>query len=86
MVSTITVRNVDDATKRAIKHRAVNHGRSFEAEIRAILRTVASESGRNDLALPSTLVQAATAFRASVDDIDFTMPPRMDDQPREVFS
>jgi antitoxin FitA len=36
-VSSVTVRNLPDATHRALKHRAAQHGRSTEAEIRHIL-------------------------------------------------
>jgi plasmid stability protein len=33
----VTIRNLPEATHRALKSRAVRHGRSTEAEIRAIL-------------------------------------------------
>lgn len=33
----ITVRNVDDSVKRALRERAARHGRSMEAEVRSIL-------------------------------------------------
>lgn len=33
----VTVRNLPEATHRALKHRAARHGRSTEAEIRHIL-------------------------------------------------
>ncbi len=36
-MSSVTVRNIPEATHRAIKLRATQHGRSTEAEIRAIL-------------------------------------------------
>ena len=36
-MSSVTVRNLPDATHRALKLRAAQHGRSTEAEIRAIL-------------------------------------------------
>lgn len=36
-MSTITIRNVHEKTLRALKVRATQHGRSTEAEIRAIL-------------------------------------------------
>jgi plasmid stability protein len=36
-MSSVTVRNLPDATHRALKLRAVQHGRSTEAEIRTIL-------------------------------------------------
>lgn len=36
-MSSVTVRNLPEATHRALKHRAAQHGRSTEAEIRHIL-------------------------------------------------
>lgn len=36
-MAVVTVRNLPDATHRALKLRAARHGRSTEAEIRAIL-------------------------------------------------
>ena len=36
-MSSVTVRNLPDATHRALKLRAAHHGRSTEAEIRFIL-------------------------------------------------
>jgi plasmid stability protein len=36
-MSSVTVRNIPDATHRALKLRAAQHGRSTEAEIRCIL-------------------------------------------------
>ena len=39
-MSSVTVRNLPDATHRALKLRAAQHGRSTEAEIRTILDAV----------------------------------------------
>ncbi|GAB3302958.1 plasmid stability protein [Epidermidibacterium keratini] len=36
-MAAITVRNLSDSTHRALKSRAKSHGRSTEAEVRAIL-------------------------------------------------
>lgn len=38
-MSSVTVRNLPDATHRALKLRAAQHGRSTEAEIRLILES-----------------------------------------------
>ena len=38
-MSSVTVRNLPDATHRALKLRAAQHGRSTEAEIRFILES-----------------------------------------------
>lgn len=40
-MSTVTVRNLPDEVHRAIRVRAAQHGRSTEAEIRAILESIA---------------------------------------------
>jgi plasmid stability protein len=45
MVS-ITIRNVPDDVHRALRVRAATHGRSTEAEIRAILEQAAKPGGR----------------------------------------
>ena len=44
-MSSVTVRNLPEATHRALKHRAAQHGRSTEAEIRHILEA-AVQPGR----------------------------------------
>ena len=45
-MSAITVRNLSDATHRALRLRAAEHGRSTEAEIRAILDDIARPKDR----------------------------------------
>ena len=42
----ITIRNVSDEVRRALRVRAVLHGRSTEAEIRDILEQAAKPDGR----------------------------------------
>jgi plasmid stability protein len=43
-MSTLTVRNLDDALKARLRVRAAENGRSMEAEARAILRSTLSGS------------------------------------------
>jgi len=45
-MSAITVRNLSDDTHRALRLRAAEHGRSTEAEIRAILDDIARPKDR----------------------------------------
>ncbi|MFT4187694.1 MAG: antitoxin [Aeromicrobium sp.] len=45
-MAAITVRNLNDETHRALKERAVAHGRSTEAEVRAILDAAVGSTGR----------------------------------------
>jgi plasmid stability protein len=42
----VTIRNLSDATHRALKVRAATHNRSTEAEIRAILEAAVRPEGR----------------------------------------
>ncbi|MBQ35497.1 MAG: plasmid stabilization protein [Gemmatimonadaceae bacterium] len=41
-MASITIRNLDDTTKRKLRLRAAAHGRSMEEEVREILRTTLS--------------------------------------------
>ncbi len=54
-MAAITIRNLSDETHRALRVRAAEHGRSTEAEIRAILDSVARPAER--LKLGSALVE-----------------------------
>ena len=71
----LVVRNLDDATVRALKRRAARNGRSAEAEHRAILRDALSAE---------TASASFKRFLASMPDVgrdeDFTMDR---DLPRE---
>lgn len=48
-LASITIRNVPDEVHRALRIRAAQHGRSTEAEIRAILEQAAKPAGRMKL-------------------------------------
>lgn len=45
----ITVRNVDESVKRALRERAARHGRSMEAEVRSILADAACQQDAPNL-------------------------------------
>ena len=45
-MASLTVRNIPDETHRALRVRAATHGRSTEAEIRAILENAVRPEGR----------------------------------------
>lgn len=59
-MSTVLVRNLPEETHRALKALAIQHGRSTEAEIRAILETAARPANR--LKLGSALVELGKSF------------------------
>lgn len=56
-MASITVRNVPDEVHRALRVRAAMHGRSAEAEIRAILESAVRPEGR--IKLGSLLTEIA---------------------------
>lgn len=56
-MAAIVVRNISDETHRALKSRAASHGRSTEAEVRAILD--AAVAAENPVRLGSLLVDIA---------------------------
>ncbi|APW43085.1 FitA-like ribbon-helix-helix domain-containing protein [Rhodoferax saidenbachensis] len=75
-MSSVTVRNLPDATHRALKLRAAQHGRSTEAEIRFILEgAVAPSVG---------LGSALAAIGRSVGGVDLQTP--RDQRPIEPAS
>ena len=59
-MAAITIRNLSDETHRALRARAVGHGRSTEAEVRAILDDAVRPESR--VKLGSALVQAFRPF------------------------
>lgn len=46
-VSAVSIRNLDDRVKERLRMRAAQHGRSMEAEMRAILTDAVSEPGED---------------------------------------
>ena len=67
----VTVRNVPEETRRALKVRAAQHGRSTEAEILAILEEVVLPPER--IKLGSALREFAQRFGGL--DLDITRDP-----------
>ncbi len=51
-MASVTVRNLPDETHRALRVLAATHGRSTEAEIRAILESAVRPEGRIKLGSP----------------------------------
>ena len=49
MMAMLTVRNLPDEVHRALRVRAATHGRSTEAEVRAILESAVKPEGRMKL-------------------------------------
>lgn len=75
-MATLTIRDLDDDLKTELRVRAAQHGRSMEAEVRAILRSA--------LTRPSSELGMGTRIRqrfADVDDATYPLPGR-DEPPR----
>ncbi len=53
MTTTLTIRNLDEPVKQKLRMQAASHGRSMEAEARAIL-TLAVQDKKPDPATPPT--------------------------------
>ncbi|MFT4085725.1 MAG: plasmid stabilization protein [Gordonia sp. (in: high G+C Gram-positive bacteria)] len=68
-MSAITIRNLPEATHRALKARAAAHGRSTEAEVRAILNESVAPSDGFGTRI-SELARKAGGF-----DIEFSRNP-----------
>jgi plasmid stability protein len=73
-MAVITIRGVDDHVKQAIRERAARHGRSMEAELRAIL-TDAAEAPAPERGLGS----AIHALFADIGGAELPIPARTDE-------
>jgi plasmid stability protein len=63
----LTVRNVPDEVRRALRVRAARHGRSTEAEVRAILEEAVKPQGR--LRLGSMLADIGRQIRLTDEEV-----------------
>ena len=73
-MTTLTIRNVDDALKERLRIRAARPGRSMEAELRHILsETLAAETGEE-----TNLAEAIHRLFAPLGGVDLELLP---DQP-----
>ena len=66
-MATLTVRNVPDAVHRALQVRAAHHGRSADAEVRAILEEALVPEDR--VKLGSLLVNIGRRARLTDDEV-----------------
>jgi len=77
-MATITVRNLDEDVKRALRIRAAENGRSMEEEVREILRR-AIEGPAGHVATsdkPRSLVAEMRALVADIGGVEIELPPR----------
>jgi plasmid stability protein len=70
-VAAISIRNLDDEIRDRLRVRAARHGRSMEAEIRAILARAVSEPDH-----PEGLFLTLIDRFATVGGVELDLPPR----------
>jgi antitoxin FitA len=70
-MGTLTIRDFDDGLKAELRVRAARHGRSMEAEVRAILRSALSTAA-SELGMGSRIRQRF----ADVEDTSLPLPQR----------
>ncbi len=75
-MSTLTIRQLDTRTHARLRGRAAEHGRSVEAEVRAILDAAVNVPEQNFLL-------SLHAIMADVGGVDLEFPVRTD-RPRQV--
>lgn len=75
-MASLTIRQLDERTHARLRRRAAKHGRSVEAEVRAIIDAAVEMPERN-------LLLALHAAMAEAGGIDLDLPPRSD-LPRTV--
>ena len=75
-MSALTIRQLDERTHARLRGRAAKHGRSVEAEVRAILDAAVDLPEEN-------ILLALHASVAKVGGVDLSTPPRTD-RPRPV--
>lgn len=73
-MAALSIRNLDDSVREQLRLRAASHGRSMEAEVRAILADAVGVEPRS-----AGLAQALLTRFGQVGGADLELPPR--DQP-----
>lgn len=68
-MAAMTIRNLDDEVRDALRVQAAERGRSMEAEVRAILTAAVAGRRQSRNALMDL-------YWASRDDVEFDLPPR----------
>lgn len=70
-LSAMSIRNIDDRVKERLRVRAARHGRSMEAEVRAILTDAVTEPGE-----ASGLAETILDRFGELGGVELDLPPR----------
>ena len=71
LLSALSIRNLDDQVKERLRVRAARHGRSMEAEVRAILTEAVTEPGET-----WGLFQTLMDRFSELGGVELDLPPR----------
>lgn len=77
-MAALSIRNLDDDVKQRLRRRAAEHGRSMEAEARAILEEAVRPDGESD----NPFLLLYHRFQ-ELGGVELEIPPRTD-MPREI--
>lgn len=75
-MASITIRQLPESTKRKLKIRAAQHGRSMEQEAREILRIELSKPEPKKFRTGADLVKAIRDIFEPLGGVDLEIPPR----------
>lgn len=81
-MASITIRNLPDATKQALRVRAAERGLSLEAYVRQLLQ----EAGRAESGERMNIVEAANRYFGPFGGVDLELPSRKSDREIPNFS
>lgn len=71
-MASITIRQLEESTKRKLRMRAASHGRSMEQEAREILKAALSQADEQ----PTDLGKAIRDIFAPLGGVELQIPPR----------
>jgi len=80
-MATLTIRNLDDDVKQALRLRAARNKRSMEEEARAILR-----AGVGEIANGPRILEAARRLFGKKHGVELELPPRLPPRDPPDFS
>lgn len=75
-MATLTIRNLDDSVKQALRERAARHGVSMEEEARVLLRRGIEASGGAAAAAGKSFYDRVRAVVEPIGGIELELPPR----------
>jgi antitoxin FitA len=75
-MASLTVRNLEESTKRKLKVRAAQHGRSMEQEVREILNSAVREKPQEKAKTGANLAEKIRAIWEPLGGVDLELPPR----------